>query len=108
MLIEKKVLGPEDDQYVEAIFESSNILMSTYFPKKNKLYIHFNRGGTYSYTNVDNELYEEFEKTESQGKFFQQKIKSNPLKYPYAKEYVLTETEINNAKQIIKEHKNDK
>ena len=46
----------------------------------------------------------DFENADSQGKFFISNIKKNPNKYPFAKEYKLTETEINNAKQIIKEH----
>lgn len=104
MLIQKEVKGTEGDQFVEAIYESSNILMSTYFPQKNKLYVHFNRGGTYSYTNVDEELYKLFENADSQGKFFIREIKKNPSKYPYAKEYTLTESEIKDAKRVIKEH----
>lgn len=104
MLIHKEVKGEVGDQYIEAIFESSNILMSTYFPNKNKLYIHFNRGGTYSYTNVNEDVYTAFENAESQGKYFLREIKKNPNKYQYAKEYTLTEGEINHANQIIKEH----
>lgn len=104
MLIQRKVNGVIDDQFVEAIYESSNILMSTYFPKRNKLFIHFNRGGTYSYTNVTEDVYNNFENADSQGKYFLQEIKKNPSKYPYAKEYKLTDSEINNAKQVIQEH----
>ena len=52
MLVQSKTLGIINDKYVEAIYESSNILMSTYFPEKNKLFIHFSRGGTYSYSNI--------------------------------------------------------
>lgn len=104
MLVQSKTLGIINDKYVEAIYESSNILMSTYFPEKNKLFIHFSRGGTYSYSNINESLYVDFEKADSQGKFFIANIKKNPDKYPYAKEYKLTESEINNAKLVIKEH----
>jgi hypothetical protein len=104
MLIQRQTKGDVGDQFIEAIYESSNILMSTYFPEKNKLYIHFSRGGTYSYTNINENVYKEFENAESQGKYFSREIKKNPNKYPYAKEYTLTESEINEAKQVIKEH----
>jgi len=104
MLIQTKTIGVINDQFIESIYESSNILMSTYFPKTNKLFIHFNRGGTYSYTNIDEGLYKDFENADSQGKFFLANIKKNPNKYPYAKEYKLTESEIKNAKSVIKEH----
>ena len=104
MLIQTKTIGVINDQFIEAIYESSNILMSTYFPNSNKLFIHFSRGGTYSYTNINESIYKDFENADSQGKFFIANIKKNPNKYPYAKEYKLTESEINNAKQVIKEH----
>jgi hypothetical protein len=104
MLIKKETKGEVGDQFIEAIFESSNILMTTYFPEKNKLYIHFNRGGTYSYTNVTENIYNAFEMADSQGKYFLTEIKKNPNKYPYAKEFSLTNSEINNAKQVIKEY----
>lgn len=104
MLIQTERKGVIDDYFIEAIYESSNILMSTYFPNKNKLFIHFNRGGTYSYTNINEELYREFENADSQGKYFLANIKKNPNKYPYAKEYTLTKTEIDDAKKVIKEH----
>ena len=78
MLVQSKTLGIINDKYVEAIYESSNILMSTYFPEKNKLFIHFSRGGTYSYSNINESLYVDFEKADSQGKFFIANIKKNP------------------------------
>jgi hypothetical protein len=104
MLIQTQEKGVINDLFIEAIYESSNILMTTYFPNTNKLFIHFNRGGTYSYTNINESLYKEFENAESQGKFFIANIKKNPNKYPYAKEYKLTATEINEAKQVINEY----
>ena len=104
MLIKTKTKGAENDQYIEAIYESSNILMSTYFPLKNKLFIHFNKGQTYSYTNINEEIYKKFENAESQGKFFIEEIKKNPNKFPFSKEYTLTKSEIDSAKQVINEH----
>jgi len=106
MLIERKEVLNEDGTvgYIEAIFNSDNILKTTYFRQAQRLYIAFNRGGTYSYENVTPELYEEFENAESQGKFFHQKLK-NSNKHPYRKEFTLYPSEIAEAKQIIEEHK---
>jgi hypothetical protein len=106
MLIDKQIHMDEDDTvgWIESIYESSNILMTTYFPKTNKLYISFNRGGVYSYGNINEEMFNEFENAESQGKFFTKNIR-NKNEHPYFKEYTLLGGEIDRAKQIIKEHK---
>jgi len=108
MLIERKEVLNEDGSigYVEAIFDSDNILKVTYFPARNLLYIAFNRGHTYSYGNVSPELYEEFEEAESQGKFFHQRL-NNKSKYPCRKEFTLYPYEVNDAKKIISEHKKE-
>ena len=107
MLVERKEVLNEDASlgYVEAIFDSSNILKTTYFKQAQRLYIAFNRGGTYSYEHVTPELYEQFENAESQGKFFHQNIKNS--KHPYRKEFTLYPNEIAEAKQIITEHKKE-
>ena len=106
MLIEKEIHMDEDDTigWVESIYESSNILMTTYFPKSKKLYISFNRGGVYSYGNITEDMYNEFENSESQGKYFTKNIR-NKDEYPYFKEYTLLGGEIDRAKQVIREHK---
>lgn len=106
MLIEHKKILNEDESvgYVEAIFDSGNILKTTYFPEAQRLYIAFKRGNTYSYANVSPELYEEFENAESQGKFFHQRLNNNKL-HPYRKEFTLYPNEINDAEKIIEEHK---
>lgn len=108
MLVERKEILNEDGTigYVEAIFESENILKTTYFPNNQRLYIAFNRGGTYSYENVSPELYMEFENAESQGKFFHQKLKNNNT-HSYRKEFTLYPHEIDEAKKIIEEHKKE-
>ena len=107
MLVDRKEYTEPDNSvgYIESIFDSSNILKTTYFPKKNMLYVSFNRGGTYSYSNVRHELYEQFEQAESQGKFFVEEIKKNPNKFPYAKEFSLRDSEVDSIKKIIREHK---
>ena len=101
MLVEEKKFKQDDGSigYYEAIFDSSNILKTTYFPKQNRLYVSFNRGGVYSYENVDNEKYEEFKDAESQGKYFIKEIKNDPSKYPYRKEFTLYPDEVKNLKE---------
>lgn len=79
MILEKNVvIDDEGKKYIECIFDSSNITKSIYFEHMNKFYIFFKRGHGYSYVNVDKELYENFEKAESQGLFFNSKIKNKP------------------------------
>lgn len=106
-MIVKKTTHLEEDQsegYIECIYDSSNILMSVYFPKNNLLYISFNRGGVYSYTNVDRELYDNFENSDSQGKFFVNEIKKNSI-HEVRKEYTLYTSEVEDAKKILNEWK---
>ena len=108
MIVEKKVINDDDGSigYIETIYESSNILKTIYFPKKDLLYMSFGRGQTYSYGNINRELYDEFEKAESQGKFFYQRIK-NKTEYPFRKEFNLIDAEIDEIRAIIKENKDD-
>ena len=107
MLVDKKIHYENDEiGYIESIFNSGNILKTTYFPKQQRLYIAFKRGQTYSYGNVPNELYEEFETAESQGKFFHKNIRNNDT-YPYRKEFTLYPTEVSEAKKIIEEKLNN-
>jgi hypothetical protein len=103
MLIERKEVLNEDKStgYIEAVFNSDNVLKTTYFPKAEKLYIAFNRGHTYSYCNVSKELYDEFEAADSQGKFFHSKI-NNKSKYPVHKEFTLYPSEVKDLKEIVK------
>lgn len=107
MLIQRKEHQDEDGSlgYIESIFESSNILKTTYFPKRERLYLSFNKGMTYSYGNVSKDTYEKFENAESQGKFFVNEIKKHPEKFPYRKEFTLYPSEIEGYNNIIQEHK---
>jgi len=102
MLIERKEHKNENNyvDYIESIYDSQNILKSIYFMQSKRLYIYFKSGIAYSYGNIDNELYDEFEKNESQGKFFAKKIKNNN-KYPYRKEFSLLSNELNELLQIV-------
>ena len=106
MIVKRSEVTDNDGTYIECIFHSSNILKTIYFTHKNKLYISFNRGHTYSYSNIDREEYDEFEKSESQGKTFYKKWINNS-KYPYYKEFSLNNYEIEEAKKIIEEWKNN-
>lgn len=108
MLVERKeVKESKDMSYIEAVFDSSNILKTTYFPNQERLYISFGRGHTYSYGNITKETYDLFEKSDSQGKFFIDKIKKNPDKYPFRKEFSLFPREIEEVRKIIIENKKE-
>jgi len=106
MLVERKEIQDTDGSvgYIESVFDSSNVLKSTYFPKSKRLYIAFDRGQTYSYGNFDIEKYDEFEKAESQGKYFHQKINKDKTLL-VRKEFTLYPNEIKDLKQIVVEHK---
>lgn len=103
MLVDKKLFFEKDGSlaYHEAIFDSSNILKTTYFPKFKRLYIAFKRGHTYSYSNVTEELYHEFENAKSQGDLFNEKIKSRPNEHVYRKEFTLYPDEVNQLNEVV-------
>jgi len=106
MLVNKKEYGTEKTGvYIECVFDSTNLLKTTYFPLLKRLYISFTRGGTFSYENIIEELYQEFENALSQGKFFTEKIRSKPDQFPVRKEFTLYPSEINEAKKLINEYK---
>jgi hypothetical protein len=107
MLVETKTYNEDDGSvgYIESVFESSNILKATFFPKKERLYLSFTSGDTYSYGNVNNELYERFMSSDSQGKFFIQNIKKETDKYPYRKEFKLKQYELDEINEVINTHK---
>ena len=72
MLVDK--IYREND-IVECLYKSSNILMSEWNPKTSELTVTFNYGGKYKYSNVDHKDYLRFEIDESQGKVFNKYIK---------------------------------
>ena len=88
--------------YIESVFNSGNVLKTTYFPKDQRLYIAFNRGHTYSYSNFPQELYDEFETNESQGQFFHKRILNN-RKHSCRKEFTLYPREVSELKEIVTE-----
>lgn len=109
MLVERKEYKNNDGSigYIESIFDSGNILKTTYFPNNNRLYIAFKRGETYSYGNITHEMYNEFENSESHGKYFHSVIAKNAIKYPYRKEFTLYPDELKNINEIIDNKLND-
>ncbi len=61
----------------ECLFESSNIDKTLYTPEQEQLIIWFKKGGAYIYTPVNQMIYEQFKRAESQGKYFLANIKKN-------------------------------
>ena len=109
MLLERKEFKEENGEigFLESIYDSSNLLKSTYFPQSNKMYIAFYKGKIYSYQNISQELYDDFEKAESQGVYFRTNISKNE-KYPCQAEYSLYPSELNDINEEINEIKNKK
>lgn len=98
----------ETDEKVKAIYESSNILASTYAPKTKDLTIIFKRGASYTYKNVEKTDYFRFETADSQGEILNKYIK----KYTAIKNDVVDvkkiEDEIGNLKENeIKDLRNE-
>lgn len=109
MILKEETTKYEDGRIgvFEAIYDSSNVLKSTYFVGSNRLFISFNRGGVYSYSNIGKDLYDEFKNADSQGKFLSQYIKKNPDKYPCKKEFTLYPRELTELLEIKKERINE-
>lgn len=107
MIVKRTVQEDEGGKLIECIIESSNILKTNYFVHRKRLYIFFNKGKVYSYSNITEEVYRNFEEAESQGEFLRREIMKNPIRFPYYKEFSMTDSEINEAKQIIQEWKNN-
>ncbi len=88
----------EKDDTIKAMYDSSNILASTFNKNNKELIIIFKGGKQYKYPNVLDTDYTRFELAESQGKIFNSHIK----KYTFEKLEDINEgkllTEIVNAK----------
>lgn len=104
MLSSRKEFNDPDGSigYIESIYFSDNVLKSTFFPKTKMMYIAFNRGAIYSYSNIDDVIYDEFENAESQGVYFYKNINKKD-KYPSRKEFTLYPEEL----QEIKNQRNN-
>jgi len=77
MLVHKKSVG----EATKALYNSSNILASTYDPTKQILEVIFKQGTKYAYKDVDKAAYMRFETADSQGKVLNSHIK----KYSFEK-----------------------
>ena len=108
MLVDRKEFLEEDKSvgYIECIYESDNILKTTYFPKNNRLYIAFSRGHMYSYGNITPDIYDEFEEADSQGKYFHKHL-NDKNKYPTRREYTLYPSEVAELKEIVENNKKE-
>lgn len=67
----------EKDGTINANYDSSDIHKSVYDKKEKKLVIIYKKGNMYMFDPVSEELYNEFEKASSQGKFFADRLKNN-------------------------------
>jgi hypothetical protein len=108
MLVDKVF---QEDGTMECLYKSSNILMSEYNEKTQKLMVTFNYGGVYAYHNVSYKDYLRFEADESQGKTFNKYIKihktDNLGKTDVSVMKERLERLLNNRKEVLKENKID-
>jgi len=107
MIVKRTIQEDDTGKLIECVINSSNLLKTSYFAHRNTLYVYFNRGKVYSYRNITEEVYKKFEEADSQGEFLRGEIMKKPAIYPYSKEFSLTPSEINDAKEIIQEWKED-
>jgi hypothetical protein len=89
----------EKDDLVKAIYESSNIVASTYNRSAKNLNIVFKNGGSYTYLNVPPTDYLRFETAESQGKVLNGEIK----KYQFLKHDNVNVDDVIKKIKLIKE-----
>ena len=87
----------EENNTIECLYDSTNILASKYLPDEKKLAIIFKSGTQYVYFDVKNEDYRKFEISKSQGKVMNSVIK----KYSYTKS-----TDIVDVSPIMEQIKN--
>ena len=87
----------EKDGLVKVIYESSNVVASTYDKNKKDLNVIFKNGGSYTYQNVQSTDYFRFETADSQGKELNTTIK----KYAFLKhENVDTDDVVKKIKEL--------
>lgn len=78
------ILEKTEGNITEVVVSSSNLNRATYNLNENHLLIEFNNGSIYEYESVPLEVFENFKKAESQGKFFNTNI-SKTYKYKRVK-----------------------
>jgi hypothetical protein len=89
----------ERNNKIKSIYESSNILASTYVPNDKKLTIIFKNGTSYTYDNVDKTDFFRFETAESQGNIFSKYIKNKSYVKNDDVDTENIQTEINETKE---------
>jgi hypothetical protein len=57
--------------------ESSNIKAVAYNEEAKELLVEFHSGGTYTYFDVDKDIYDKFLASDSKGKFFHKYVRNN-------------------------------
>jgi hypothetical protein len=78
------ILEKTEGNITEVVVSSSNLNRAIYNLDENHLSIEFNNGSIYEYESVPLEVFENFKKAESQGKFFNTNI-SKIYKYKRVK-----------------------
>jgi hypothetical protein len=90
----------EKDGLIQAIYDSSNIVASSYDKNKKELNVTFKNGGNYTYQGVPETDYLRFETADSQGKVLNTNIKVYPaLKH----ESVDVDSIVDKVKEIKRE-----
>lgn len=106
MILERKETKKDNgDIVIEGYYDSSNIIKTMYVPSQSHLFIFFKNKHVYSYSGIDKELFENFEKAESQGKFFVSEIRNKSKEYNYFREYKLYDFEQQDIMDIIEQLK---
>ena len=65
--------------------ESSQIRSVGFDGSSNEMEIEFKPGSVYTYKNITQDIYDNFMRADSKGRFFGQTIKPCPEKYPFTK-----------------------
>ena len=80
MIIKRKVIEDDTGKLIECVINSSTILRTYCFAHRNRLFVYFTRGKVYSYGNITEEVYRNFEESDSQGEFLRGEIMKKPNK----------------------------
>jgi KTSC domain len=100
-MITKKLIR---ENIIDVLYESSNVLTSTFNTQTKELEIIFKNGGKYKYNGVTTSDYTRFEISESQGTAFTNYIKKYPTEKLGSVDTTLIVNELN---AIITKEKND-
>ena len=90
----------ENGNLVEAIYDSSNIIASSYDKTSSDLTVTFKNGGSYTYLKVSSTDYMRFETADSQGRVLNSNIKS----YAFSKNDKVDAEALVARVKLLKEH----